>query len=190
MQWVLCNRHWVPVRWGRLGGSEVGLGSQTREPPPAARTPWAWEGKGRGQQPHPHTCGQARHHLPWAPREPLVMSTRPTTAPAGTGLSQGLREGLGMPSALHFLDLPGGRGWNCSGAASCLQTHVRPKGSSSRPRSCEPRPLLSRLLGGWRGLARAAMQLPPPSPGEGSGSSSTPGPSQTPQLTRSDVQAT
>lgn len=176
-----------------------GAGQPDTRTTPSCQNTVGMGGKGRGSaappshvwtSPAPPTSLRS---LPWAPREPLVMSTQPTTVPAGTGLSQGLREGLGMPSALHFLVLLGGRGWNRSGVASCFQMHVRPKGSSSRPRSCEPRPLLSRLLGGswrWRGLARAAMQLPPSSPGEGSGSSSTPGPSQTPQLTHSDVQAT
>lgn len=110
-----------------------GAGQPDTRTTPSCQNTMGMGGKGQGSaapsshvwtSPAPPT---SLPHLPWAPREPLVMSTRPTTAPAGTGLSQGLREGLGMPSALHFLVLLGGRGWNCSGAASCFQMHVRRK---------------------------------------------------------------
>ena len=66
--------------------------------------------------PPPSIVGQGG----WAPQVARVMSTQATITPGVPGQSQGLREGLGMLSALHGL---GGRS-GYRNIVSCLWIHV------------------------------------------------------------------
>ena len=133
---VLCNRHWCLLDGGGLEGQRWGCAARHENHPQLPGHPGHRRERAGVSSPI-LTRGQAQLHpppsttCPGPPREPLVMRTRPTPAPAGTGQSR--PEGRPRNALCTSLLGPAwGRGWNCSGAASCFQMHGRPKGSSSR----------------------------------------------------------